>query len=800
MRAKSELLVQKPCNEFHKEKTEAADTMSQVGSDSLELKEIFRRLMKTVRVAEIENIVKTLVENYDGTWRLVGDRPNFPTIHITSSPASSLVERITNSIDAQLETVALYSPSMIEDCKSPRTLVEKRYGVAGGYMISLEESRNRKENLVEEAGITVTLRDGDVEETPTIDIVDKGIGVSRLEFPKTLLSLNNDNKINKWYLMGRFGQGGSATYRFSEYTLMISRKRQSFHALDDEISFTVVKYMEAREGEKDGQYVYLVRRSDNLPFYVSAADTDFAGGTLVRHIDYSLGKQYFLDVYGRVETFLFDPVLPFWLREERSWETNRGQGRRIFGSRDRLTRTDAVEQKDEFDAAPGKGDLGRIAIRYWVFRGGTQTKEKLTFIDPDEPIVVTYLGQTHAKLPRRILANDCQLPNLYKDLVVQVDCDGLTDKGRRTLFTSTREVVTDEGRRIIRDSLIDTLTDELAELDQKRQLEFLSEGVKKAKDEVRRSLAEMINRIRPGTFAMPSGGSGNRPIKIRKKQRKRNRRSKPALETKDFPTFIEIANRQDPLKFSKAWIGTWIEIESDAPDGFLSKYGATLKLSEDTEKFCNIVVKHKDFKGGRLYMKAGLVGEPNVDTAFSFCVEMQLPKESQAQAQAFKDTRNAMVVEPPPGGDEKKMPLDAPDIVEVQPDDQFWKDNEWNEDNVAEVREGNTTVIYVSFGNKWLIGALTGSDYTSTKQEVLRSKYLLHMAFYAYLQNKGLKDLGKNGLMKETPIPNQNISEELLDQIRQQSLEWAARAILTAITSERAFSKAEAQTDEVEID
>lgn len=767
--------------------------------DLSKLKQIFLELLRATKSSEVEIIANTLIQDYNGAWRLVGDRPNFPTIHMTSSPVTSLVERITNAMDAQLEADALYSPRFTEGCRSPRQFVEKLYGVTGGYLTSLEEKKGKREHLVEETGISIMLRDGDSEESPTVDILDKGIGVGRNEFPNTLLSLNQDNKINKWYLIGRFGQGGSTTYRFSKYTTMFSRRRRSSHELDGQISFTVVKYKEASEGEKDGQYVYLVRKDDKLPFFVPFGGIDFEGGTLVRHVNYAIGKRYFLDVYGYMETYLFDPILPFWLREERTWEPNEGQGRRIFGSRDRLSRTDIVEQKDEFDAALNHGSLGNVIIRYWVFKRGTQTKEKLTFVDPDEPIVITYLGQTHAKLPRRMLANDCQLPNLYKDLVVQVDCDGLTDKGRRTMFTSTREVVTEDGRRLIRDSLVNTLSEELSELDLKRQLEFLSEGVTKAKDEMRRRLAEMINRIRPGTFAIPAIGTGIMPMRMKKQKRKRSRRSQPPLETRDFPTYIKIANKQDPLKFSKAWIGTWIEIESDAPDDFLSKSGAILELEDDTQKFCRVAFKHKDFKGGRLYLKSGLIGDPIVDTVFPFCVRMRT-NSSEAQNQELTDTKNAIVVEPPPGGGQKKMPLDAPDIVAVRPGEKFWIDNEWTEENVAEVREGSSIVIYASFGNKWLIGALTGSGYTSTKQELLRSKYLLHIAFYAYLQNKGLKDLGKNGAREGVSAQPQNIPEELLDKIRFDSLDWAARAILTAITSEQAFSKAEAQIDETETD
>lgn len=770
--------------------------MTQIVQENVsELTHLFENLKKATKRSEIKKILRMLTKRHGGTWRLVGDRANYPTIHMASIPISSVVERLTNAIDAQLEAVALSSPRIVEDCRSPRRLVEKRYGIEGGYLTSIGRARSGRERLVEETGVRITMRDGDAQDTPTIDVTDKGIGVARDEFPETLLSLNRDNKISKWYLMGRFGQGGSTTYRFSEYTVMISRRRLSRNDLDSHVSFTIVKYREARVGEKDGQYVYLVRQSDQLPFSIPADKVDFEGGTLVRHIDYDVGKKYFLDMYGHLETYLFDPVLPFWLREERSWETNRGQGRRIFGSRDRLDRTDSVEENDEFLASPNHRDLGSVFVRFWVFRRGTEKKEKLTFIDPYNPIVVTYLGQTHAKLPRRILATDCRLPNLYKDLVVQIDCDNITDKGRRVMFTSTREIITEEGRKLLRDSLTNTLTDELSELDQKRQMELLTEGVAKATEDLRRKLAEMINRIRPGTFRMPAGDTGTRGS-MRRKRLRRRLRSKSPLETRDFPTFIRIGNKPDPLKFSKAWIGTWIEVESDAPDDFLSRFDATLELSEETQEFCHVVVKHKDFRGGRLYMKAGLIGDPAVGTTFPFCIKLRFPPRGDVEE--LSDIRKGIIVEPSRRGDTKKSPLDAPNIYEVKPRDPFWIENEWTEENVAEVREANSIDIYVSFGNKWLMGALTGSRYTSTQQELIKRKYLLNMAFYAYLQNKGLNNITRNRTGTEDFSSVQNIPEELLKRVRQESLEWAARTILTAITSEHAFLKATAE--EVEMD
>jgi hypothetical protein len=267
--------------------------------------------------------------------------------------------------------------------------------------------------------------------------------------------------------------------------------------------------------------------------------------------------------------------------------------------------------------------------------------------------------------------------------------------------------------------------------------------------------------------------------------------------TRDFPTSIKIGNKEDSLKFSKAWIGTWIEIESDPPDDFLSKSDTTLELTEETQKVAQVVVKHKDFRGGRLYIKIGLIGEPTIGFEFTLGIRMRVP--TQNGNSELSEARKAIVVGAHRGGEERKTPLDALNIWEVKPNDAFWTENEWTEENVAEVREGNSVDIYVSFGSKWLIGAPIRSKYTSTTQEVMKSKYLLHMAFCAYLQNKGLNSLTKNE-NKEDLTPAHDISEELLDKFRRDSLEWAARSILTAITSEQAFSKTEDMIGEVETD
>lgn len=482
-----------------------------------------------------------------------------------------------------------------------------------------------------------------------------------------------------------------------------------------------------------------------------------------------------MDIYNILEFRLFDPILPFWIVEERSWVENRSDRRRIFGSRQRLQRSQLVEVSDEHVAKVGdQGEQGSVTVRHWVLKQGTDTKQKMTFVDPDEPIVVTYLGQTHATLPKRILANDCQLPNLYRDLVIQIECDNLNDLGRRKIFTSTREVITEEGRTQFRDILAKILPEELSELDQERELSLLKQGATKATEELRRRLAEMINRIKPGTFELKGGDKGGRG----RRRRKKHRRVYSPLPTKDFPTFIRIGNTNIPIRLSTAWT-TWVGLESDAPDDFLTRNQTAITLSEDASRLCKITTHHRDFKGGRLSIGVVPSGDHPDNTQFKLRLEMRASRSGNTCS--FDDWKDAIIVTPKQGGGSQKIRLDAPTIEPVNSQHPLWNSNQWNENHVAEVREKEGhTVIYVSVENKWLIGALKNSAYTITIKERLKTKYLLQIAFFAYLQHEGIQNMATGAA---------NIAEQVFDTFKSQSLEWGARSILTAMTTEHAFDK-----------
>jgi hypothetical protein len=744
----------------------------------MKLEDIAKKLLVATKRGEVDALWAALEAEHGGRARPLGDRDsNLPAVHITSDPDATQIERFTNGVDGTLEALAEKKP-VLKTATSPREFVKKAFGLKHGNIALL--AKKEKEQLADDTGLTVRILPGDVKDAPTIEVRDQGTGLLAGDMPKTILSLNQSNKIDKWYLMGRFGQGGSTTLRFSDYTIIASR-RQPTTVPNAPIAFTIVRYEKPKPGEKDGKYVYMVG-TDNVPFSIPASALSFEPGTLVRQINYRFSKRViFADVYAIFERYLFDPVLPFRLIEER---TGKKDMRRIYGSRDHLTRSEQVVAKDELEVQLTEDPaMGRLTIRY--FASGTETKVKQLFIDPDEPIVVTYLGQTHAQIPRRLLANECKLSYLYKDLVVQVDCDNIPDEARQRMLTTGRERVTKEGQDLLETAIVAALKDDedLRALEHEREAEFFSGKSHKVKEQMQRKLAEMINRIRPGTFTVPVG-SGTTTRK-RKSSSGTAVPPKPPLDTNSFPTYLKIANKS-PIMLVHGSTAR-IELNSDAPDGFLTAQGSdgSLEFVGDAEKKLRLTVKSKDFAGGRLYLRV----EPSDGAApgDSFEVKIVLrAKDKIGHVVAHEAVAQAIVEKPKTGGPGTATTLSAPNIIEVGPDvedagaQKFWHDNHWTEDHVAEVKTSDSSIaIFVSVANKWLVGALKESKYPSSTKEMMRDKYVLHAAFHAYIQEEAYKKL------------NGSVPESTYEKLKAAELERAARTILTAITSEGAFAKDE---------
>src|SRR5262249_41571546 len=440
-----------------------------------------------------------------------GARPNNRgAIEVATDAARAAIERVTNAFDAVLELEHAKHKGN-PDCRSPRDAAAAWLGVPTKDGLSGLTAKQRQDLAV---NTIVRLEPGEGPQSRILTVIDRGIGIAPARMKGTILSLNESNKIQKHYLAGTYGQGGSSTLFFSEYVLIASRAYQT-----DQIGFTVVRYEDLPADDyKTGRYVYLVD-GDGDVLTTHAKNGDIGHGTIVRHFGYDLSN-YIASIgpkslYGALQRVLFDPVSSIRLENKVA-----GWNRTIKGSRNALN--GAVDQGDDAGKGPdidyhlpmfnvSLGDHGDIGIEYWVLaqpeskNGKKTTKPSRSFVDDAKPIILTHNGKNQDEWAGRIIKKDADLPFLQAQgrLIVNINCDLLSPAAKRLLFSSTREK-SREGflQNTIIDELISLLKsdDELKRLNDEARDQSLKEKDEAAEKDMQRQVAKLLRIVGPAVI------------------------------------------------------------------------------------------------------------------------------------------------------------------------------------------------------------------------------------------------------------------------------------------------------------
>jgi hypothetical protein len=497
----------------------------------------------------------------------VGRRPNNRgAIEVATDAGRSAIERVTNAQDAVLE-LEYETHNGKPECRSPREAasawlgVPEKDGLAGLSVKARQDLANKT---------IVRLEPGEGAQSRLLSVLDSGIGIAAAQFESTILSLNESNKIQKHYLAGTYGQGGSSTFAFSRYVVIASRKDES-----SEIVFTIVRYLDLPADEfKTGHYVYLV--IDGKPLTAPARPSDMKHGTTVRHFGFDLSNYSSpigpKSLYGILQRVLFDPVAPVRFENRvHSWN------RVIKGVRNALN--GAQDQGDEgkgpeldyhlpvFHVA--LGDFGRIGVEYWVLRRPDDQKGKKNpadaFVDSRKPIVLTHNGQNQGELSALLIRREADLPFLKNRIIVQVNCDHLTPAAKRLLFSSTREH-SREGYLLnrIQEEVVSLLRsdDELRRLNAEARDSTLHEQDETAKEQMRRQVARLLRLVGPAVVA--SAGAATKPGNGRAGGGRRPALRPEPITPKEPPTFIRIVWDEDASIEFYAGQRRYIRIETDA--------------------------------------------------------------------------------------------------------------------------------------------------------------------------------------------------------------------------------------------
>lgn len=604
--------------------------------------------------------VEDLLENEELVWKPLGDRENnVGTVRSGSDPGQALAERITNGIDAVIER-GVHENHIGNEPESPREAVEDLFGLSkGGFnAMSNEWVRETAEN-----NLRVSMAEGADKNTPTIEVRDEGIGQRPENFPNTFLGLNEDSKITKPYLIGKYGQGGSNTFDFCEYAIVLSR-----HVDGGNLGWSIVRFnprLDEEEMYSDGVFEYCVRPDGTIPQINEHLVEDWKG-SLVRLVEYEAADfNHSLtpsrgSLYTVAHEVMFGSLFPFILEDTRStrFESYDGARRRtVVGSRYRLDKPAG----DVYDAREFRrvdlGDLGSIRVKYWVLEDVDSVSQ---FVEKTEPVVFTLHGQKHHAESKQFLKQTGY--TFLKDrLIVEVNCDDLSQEGKR-VFSSTRDRAS-EGReyRTIINRLSETLEndEELERLNQEFKDRALNEASSEQEEKAKDLLAELLYEPEVATQGEVktdggdgsggdggNGGGGSRdPVKPRH----------------NYPTFVEIDNSHDPLRAQQGRTMR-VRVKTDAADDY-----ETLDRGEITIGWDDVLDEALTYRSETALSEGWKVFQIEVAEDADVGVSGEIKVAAEWPAGRETDTRAATVVEPveQSGGGTQRAGLQAPEIRQV---------------------------------------------------------------------------------------------------------------------------------------
>ncbi len=741
--------------------------------------ELLAQLCTATDLTSAKRIVRELERDFLYTWRPVGDNEaNYGLINIGSDPGQALIERVTNAIDGVIEREALRNlgkRKRVTIPASPREAVELWFGVPGGRVANLGDPAKRQplaDNVV------VTLLEGDHKRRPSVMIRDLGVGLTPSLIPTTILSLSGTNKIDKLYLAGAYGQGGSTVLAFSpDGALIVSRRQPDLLAVGeaDLVAVTLARYEELDPAKnKNGRYAYLVTKNRDVPHIPARVLEAFEPGTSVVHFNLGIDRysarmtQLTGSLWWLLQNALFDPVLPIWAEDARpSLLGGKERERRtIAGNYTRLTddRRDRIEHSDSVDVHLDH-DTGStvVKVNYWVVRskddaGSGQPID--AYVDPYQPIAYTYFGQAHGTDERRFTAERLQLPYLAKFLIIQVELDHLLPAARRELLSSTRDRLKRtpffyEMRERICAALAED--EELIRLNDMRKEELLSRHSDKDRERMRQRFAQLMERLKPGVDAV-SAGKGE-VEGGRERSGSQIREPLEPLPTRDEPTFVRIVNskRPIPVRLDRQAL---IRLECDAPDGYLtSRIHAKLTMTSHPPGVLALESR-SDIQGGRARLTIRPAEGAKAQDTGTITVFLFTPDD-----QAYSDEA-AFVIESPPehptAGKRSKSSVKVPEPIPVFKEE--WPNFGWDESSVADAREDKDGgKIYVNADNRHLERLLRVGGYQEKGVTRMRNNFVLYVAFYAWARHT--ESRGQDGALHGKDFEDYQAGE--LDRVAQ---------------------------------
>lgn len=433
-----------------------------------------REVLSIYKESEIDQLLKKYTgldlneknlsyENIKKNFKFLGNNSsNGSNVGQLTTGEKGLVERITNAIDAVIEKQKI--KNSIVSAKDSSVIIKKAFPKYYSNMQDvLKDSSDKSLSKDAENQVIVAVNDGSKSNKPTIDVIDKGVGLLGTDFENTILSINHGNKLSrdKSYLIGAFGQGGSTSLPFTYATIILSKK-------DDRIFFTVIKRVELVD-YKNMVYVYMtlddmIPEVNYLDFqckdeYLYDFIQNSESGTLVRMVELEISKRFRDNEVTKpgmlvdyLNTELFSVGLPVKIIENRANYRNNIhlQNRSVYGSLLKLKTSKRYVKKDYCGTLNIEHNNRTYNIDYFVLLPndenlwGNESECKKVFEQFNvyyEPIIYTVNGQT-ITTERYTKLNNAGLNFLRYRLMVVINLD-ILETEKYKFFTTDRARIVD---------------------------------------------------------------------------------------------------------------------------------------------------------------------------------------------------------------------------------------------------------------------------------------------------------------------------------------------------------------------
>lgn len=721
------------------------------------------QLVNARTAEDIEQILAAAKTMYGTSVIPVGRENNIGTIRMASDPGLAMIERLTNGIDSLLELAVLLHPG--SDPKTPQEAAHLLGVPAAGIQDMTDaERRTLAGNL------TIALRESGVKRRPTVCVYDRGAGQHPSAFATTLLSLNESNKVSKPFTMGTYGQGGSVTFGFSRYTLILSRRHPSLldAGQEDVVGWTVV-YEEQTDPTKNilPRYVWVVQ-PDGSPFSLPAElFPDFEHGVRVSHVEYDVqGLQgpFTTQLWQFLHAALFEPVLPFIVTGDRSNDPKRKDGtpdtRVVIGNAARLANIAGARGDIELGAYDSHqidlgADYGEVSVDWWALVRSEGSKSKSdpagSYVDANTAVSLTLHGQRQDAERRTWIKDRAKMPFLYKNMVVHINANGLRPLGRRELFASTRERATEsELRKMIYDRVSELIrtNDDLKVLNHQEKERLLKRSTAATNDKVRKRLGKFIKSKLAGTMKPTGAGKGSgtgpttdgggfsgggepktKPHGGRPDGRTGPRKVRDVDDSKlpNVPTTIEFGSKRVRLVQGR---GAYVWVLINAKNGYLPLNDDDLTISIDGAEGHGIAVSSRSkLLGGKLRWSL-LATDTTPIGEYKLTVALMT-----ANGELTATVPIDVVVAP----DEPSQPKGGTD-EETGPDVRWISKDEWDDSFTAQTvgrvdQDDESTIIWVNRDYNLLAAALASASLTADQITVRADRYQFPVACGLWLQH-----------------------------------------------------------------